>query len=103
MNKLVNLKDNNDILIPKVFQAIDTSNLIANLSGTENGSYTATIDCLLIISVYTNISNMKINNNTVFDLLAGGSSFYLIPLKNGQTITFTSYSAYTIKVYGIKY
>lgn len=115
--KLVNLKDNDDILIPKVLPTIDMSNVIAEVY--DSNGYTATEDCYVLINIYSNWNSpaqVLIDDvwiGTLAYIGKGGSrevNYSMIPLKKGQNIKgnisndYYGYSdAMSLYVYGLKY
>ncbi|MBQ0111907.1 MAG: hypothetical protein KBT03_02145 [Bacteroidales bacterium] len=104
-NKLVNLKDGNDILVPRVFPGVDYDNLITNTKYAD--TYTAVEDCFIICR-NTDGEFKSYSINDVQIVSDKGAGFFLTMLKAGQKIKFScdihsSYGANQIIVYGLKY
>ena len=107
MKKLVDLVDDGNILIPKVFGGIDTNNVIATKSG--NWTWTATEDCVLVGIYDGNNAGFSIYIDNVMVLRAYGASHMLTyiqtPIKKGQVVSgqIINTSGYSCKIYGVKY
>ena len=99
MIKLVELQDDENTLIPRVFAGIDVNNIIA--SGFK--TYTATEDC------YAFITQNAYQLITIDDITVGqwGGEYIsnVFLLKAGQTIKSNNVGANTTvnTIYGIKY
>lgn len=106
--QLVNLKDNDNILVPKVLAGIDTNNVI--YSATTN-TYTATQDCYVVLysteSSWESRPKISIDNVEIMYKSTSNtnSTKTIILLKNEQVLKVVTYSTNvnTLTVYGLKY
>lgn len=103
--KLVNLKDGNDILIPKAIAGIDVNNLIASgQGGRQNLTYQATQDCVYV-GLPSRDSRISINGTALylnyFNEINTGS--YIFYLKANDIIVIYGYDYGQYKVFGLKY
>lgn len=109
-NKLVKLKDGNDVLYPEAMAYPNLSNVLA--TKTSNGSYTANEDCFIRIE-YSDMSAgdegayISANNKMLFIDWWGsayhGNSVYPLFIKKGQTVSYTADRDRPVVIYGAKY
>ena len=108
-----NIKFTNGVLLDQSsidgITGIDTTNILASITirnGVKGEPYTASEDCIYVRSNengYNNSSEVLYVNSVKLGLMATGRGSIAIPLKKGQTVTFTSATEYAIyTVFGLK-
>lgn len=103
MRKLVNLKDNNDILVPKVVPSVDVNDLLISNKTIKNFTWTATKDCLINFYTFA-YANIKINN-VYYDRSENESKLYgTLFIKANDVVEFEgAFDGNYLIAYGLRY